>query len=86
MQHSLKRSEIRNKEAAKRGMKSTRRSRDKYDRDMGFRKDAAGRTLRAPRYYRGGKTAKGKTVGGDGSIAQGINKFISDPGRTVADY
>ena len=52
----------------------------------GYRKDAAGRTLRAPRYYKDGKTPKGKTAGADGSIRMGIDKFINDPGRTVANY
>ena len=73
-------------DTADRKERDSGRARDKYDKDMGFRKDAAGRTLRAPRYYKDGKTAKGKTVGGDGSIATGINRFVSDPGRTVADY
>ena len=70
----------------KRKERVSKRADDKYDKDMGFRKDAAGRTLRAPRYYKDGKTAKGKIVGGDGTIARGINRFVSDPGRTIADY
>ena len=82
----IKRSDIRDKEAEKRTTRYSKRSNAKYDRDMGFRKDAIGRTLRNPRYYGAGKTAKGKTVGGDGSIAQGINKLISNPSKTVADY
>lgn len=81
-----KRAEIRKKEADKRGYRYNKSTNAKYDRDMGFRKDAIGRTLRNPRYYGGGKTAKGKTVGGAGSIAQGINKFMSNPSKTVADY
>ena len=81
-----KRDAIRQREQDKRTSRYKKSSDAKYDRDMGFRKDAIGRTLRNPRYYGGGKTAKGKTVGGDGSIAQGINKFVSNPGKTVADY
>ena len=78
--------ELRQRKADQRKLRTRKRASDKYDKDMGFRKDAAGRTLRDPRYYRSGKTSKGKIVGGDGSIAQGINRFVSDPGRTVADY
>ena len=81
-----KRREKIRQDALDRKERVSKRADDKYDKDMGFRKDAAGRTLRAPRYYKDGKTAKGKTVGGDGSIATGINRFVSDPGRTVADY
>ena len=79
------RDRIRARTAARKG-RDSKRADAKYDKDMGFRKDAAGRTLRAPRYYKDGKAAKGKTVGGDGTIARGINRFVSDPGRTVADY
>ena len=32
------------------------------------------------------KQPKGKTAGADGSIRMGIDKFINDPGRTVANY
>ena len=80
-----KRNQIR-QDAQDRKVRYTGRSDDKFDKDMGYRKDAAGRTLRAPRYYKDGKTAKGKTVSGDGTIARGINRLFSDPGRTVADY
>lgn len=80
-----RREEIRARTAARRE-RDSKRADAKYDKDMGFRKDAAGRTLRAPRYYKDGKTAKGKTVSGDGTIARGINRLFSDPGRTVADY
>ena len=80
-----RREELRARTAARRE-RDSKRADAKYDKDMGFRKDAAGRTLRAPRYYKDGKTAKGKIVGGDGTIARGINRFVSDPGRTIADY
>lgn len=62
------------------------RVRNKQDNDKGYRKDAAGRTLRNPRYYKGGKTAKGKTVAEPGSIRQGIDNFLVDPIDSVADY
>ena len=81
-----KRREKIRQDALDRKERVSKRADDKYDKDMGFRKDAAGRTLRAPRYYKDGKTAKGKIVGGDGTIARGINRFVSDPGRTIADY
>ena len=75
----------RDKEDA-RDKRSEKRSRDRFDKSQGYRKDAAGRTLRAPRYYKDGKTSKGKTAGADGSIRMGIDRFINDPGRTVSKY
>ena len=66
--------------------RSKDRSKKRFDKSQGYRKDAAGRTLRAPRYYKDGKTPKGKTAGADGSIRMGIDRFINDPGRTVANY
>ena len=69
-----------------RDKKSVRRSEKRFDKSQGYRKDSIGRTLRAPRFYKDGKTPKGKTAGADGSIRMGIDRFINDPGRTVAKY
>ena len=84
-----KREKIRQRQRKKedeRDERSKKRSAKRFDKSQGYRKDAAGRTLRAPRYYKDGKTAKGKTAGADGSIRMGIDRFINDPGRTVANY
>lgn len=59
------------------------------DKRMGYRKDAAGRTLRAPRYYRN-KTDRGKTSTGRdpnrSAFRRGIDSLIDDPGYAIADF
>lgn len=61
----------------------------RQDKRMGYRKDAAGRTLRAPRYYRN-KTDRGKTSTGRdpnrSAFRRGIDSLIDDPGYAIADY
>lgn len=81
-----RRKQVRDDEKEKSKQSRSARVRNKQDKDKGYRKDAAGRTLRNPRYYKDGKTAKGKTVAQPGSIRQGIDNFIVDPIDSVADY
>ena len=70
----------------------TRRGKEakgRQDKRMGYRKDAAGRTLRAPRYYRN-KTDRGKTSTGRdpnrSAFRRGIDSLIDDPGYAIADF
>ena len=64
-------------------------AKSRQDKRMGYRKDAAGRTLRAPRYYRN-KTDRGKTSTGRdpnrSAFRRGIDSLIDDPGYAIADF
>lgn len=66
-----------------------REAKARDDKRMGYRKDAAGRTLRAPRYYRN-KTDRGKTSTGRdpnrSAFRRGIDSLVDDPGYTIADF
>ena len=66
-----------------------REAKSRQDKRMGYRKDAAGRTLRAPRYYRN-KTDRGKTSTGRdpnrSAFRRGIDSLIDDPGYAIADF
>ena len=64
-------------------------AKSRQDKRMGYRKDAAGRTLRAPRYYRN-KTDRGKTSTGRdpnrSAFRRGRVSLIDDPGYAIADF
>ncbi len=66
-----------------------REAKARDDKRMGYRKDAAGRTLRAPRYYRN-KTDRGKTSTGRdpnrSALRRGVDSLIDDPGYAIADF
>lgn len=65
--------------------KANKKAQDDQDAAKGYRKDSAGRVLRAPRYYPDGRTPTGKRIGNN-AIATGIRSFLYNPTDTISQF
>ncbi len=68
-----------------RSQRNKKARQDRYDKAQGFRKDAAGRTLRDPRYYRNKKTKTGRDPNAS-ALRRGIDDLVYDPYNTISDF